>query len=236
MKNNLIIFAGVNFVCGIAAFLGSIFGHAFSQAGVFIGAIIGGTTGIVLCTLFFVKRKMISAHQFFPAAIWSLIFFGAAVLFAVTNLNSPIIPLISLSFAGLGCIAGKSYRLSKGQYKPFYFSLAGFLLMLPALYFVIGSLIKYNLGFSHSFTLLDLLEDSPAAFHYFNVISPFVFIGGTLLCIALNAPLKFTTETGKSFPLRYVSGWPKLNLIVALAGSLLILTLATYLLLENVIR
>src|SRR3954453_8246731 len=110
MKNNIIVFVGVNFVCGITTFLGSIFGHAFNQTGVFTGAIIGGTTGVILGTLLLVERKLIETSQFLSTTIWGLMFFGMAVLFAVTNLNSPIIPLISLSFVGLGCIAGKSYK------------------------------------------------------------------------------------------------------------------------------
>jgi hypothetical protein len=233
MKNNLIVFVVVNLVCGIGTFLGSTFGHAFSQAGVFIGAIIGGITGILLCILWFVKRKLIDASQLLSTTIWGLLFFGMAALFAATNLNTPLIPLLSLSFAGLGCVAGRTYKLSKGQYKHFYFALSGFLMMLPTLYFVTGSLVKYSLGFSHSFTLLDVLEHMPAATHYFNLISPFIFLGGTLLCIAMNAPVRFVTEKGKLFPLQYGAGGHKLNLIMALVGCLLVLTLMIYILLEN---
>src|SRR4051812_26134403 len=109
MKNNFIIFVMVNFICGITAFIGSTLGHTISQTAVFAGAILGGITGIVLSTSLFVKRKLIARERFQTTTIGGSFFFGAAVLFAVTNLDTPIIPLISLSFVGLGCVAGKSY-------------------------------------------------------------------------------------------------------------------------------
>ena len=233
MKNKLIVFAGASFVCGTAGFLGSILGHAFSQAGVFAGAIIGGIIGLVSSILLFVQRKLIEANQFLPVVICGLLFFGVAILFALTNLNTPVIPLISLSFAGLGCIAGKSFRFSRGQKRSFYHFTGGFVAMLPALYFVTGSVVKYNLGFSQSFSLFGLLEHSPGLFRWFNLFSPFVFIGGTLLCIALNAPVRFTREPSRLFSLRYDAGWPKPNLFMSLAGCTLVLSLTIYGLLEN---
>ena len=233
MKNKFIVFVGVSFFCGILTFLGSTLGHAFSQAGVFTGAIIGGIIGIVSSVMLFVKRKLIDTNQLLPVIICGLLFFGVAILFAFTNLNTPIIPLISLSFAGLRCIAGKSFQLSKGQKKLFYHFIGGFVAMLPTLYFVTGSIIKYNLGFSHSFSLLDVLEHSPGTFRSFNVISPFVFIGGTLLCIIMNAPVRFTTGPSKLFSLHYNARWSKLNLLLSLVGCLLVLSLIIYSLLEN---
>lgn len=231
MKNNLIVFAGVSFFCGIATFLGSVAGHAFGHAGVFTGAIAGGIIGIVSGILLFVKRRLIDPNQLLPAATCGLLFFAVAILFALTNLNTPIIPLISLSLPGLGCLAGKSFQLAGERKKLFYRFLAGLVVMLPTLYFVTGSVAKYNLGFSHSFSLLDILEHSPDALRRFNVISPFVFIGGTLLCIALNAPVRFTTGPGRLFPVR--TGWPKLNLFISLLGCAFILSLTIYVLLEN---
>jgi hypothetical protein len=233
MKNKFIVFVGVSFFCGILAFLGSILGHAFSQAGVFTGAIIGGIVGIVSSIMLLVKRKLIDTNQRLPVVLCGLLFFGVAILFALTNLNTPIIPLISLSFAGLGCIVGISFPRSKGQKKLFYHFLGGLVAMLPTLYFVTGSLIKYNLGFSHSFSLLDVLEHSPGTARSFNVISPFVFIGGTVLCIIMNAPVRFAIGPGKLFSLRYNASWPKLNLFLSLVGCLLVLSLTIYSLLEN---
>jgi hypothetical protein len=233
MKNNLIVFVGVSFFCGITTFLGSVLGHAFSQAGLFTGAIIGGIVGIVSSSMLLVKRNLIDANQLLPVITSGLLFFGVAILFALTNLNTPVIPLVSLSFVGLGCIAGKSFQFAGRQKKLFYHFLAGLVAMLPTFYFVTGSVVKYNLGFSKSFSLLNILEHSPDTFRSFNVISPFVFIGGTLLCIALNAPVRFTTEPGRLFSLHYNQGWPKLNLLISLVGCSLILSLTIYVLLEN---
>jgi hypothetical protein len=210
MKNNLFVFVVVNLFCGIATFLGSILGNAFSQASLFTGAIIGGITGVLLSTLL-LRKKLIDADRFLSSTLWGW-------LFSVTNLNSPIIPVISLSFAGLGCVAGNSFQLYNGLNKPFYYSLLGFLAMLPAFYFVIGSLVKYNLNFSQSFTLLDLVGHSSATFHLFNVISP---------------PIRVTIQHGKLFSLSYNSTFQKMNLVITVTGCLLLFVMVLYLLLEN---
>src|SRR4030095_9267448 len=140
--------------------------------------------------------NVVHRNSLLSTITWGIIFFGTASLFAVTNLNSPIIPLFSVLFVGLGCVIGNTFKLNKAQNKQFYFSVLGFLLIVPTLYFVIGSILKYNFGLSHSFTLLDSLQHSPATASKFNLISPFIFIGGTILSIVLNIPLRFKANSG----------------------------------------
>jgi hypothetical protein len=232
MKRNLILFVLASAACGIASFLGSIAGNAISASGLFIGALIGGASAVVLMVLLFAKRRYIQTGQVLPTLVWGLFSFGVATLFAVTNLGSPIIPVISLSFVGIGCIVGKSFNFSQGNKKPFFLALAGFLLVIPTIYFVVGSLLRYNLGFTGSFTLLEIFEQSSTP-EYIDIISTIVFLGGTLLCIMLNALACFTGKNGKQISVRFKSGVHKSNLTMMVSGCLLMLTLMTYLFLEN---
>jgi len=232
MNRNIKLFSGVCFLCGIFTFLGSILGHAINKNTLFIGASVGGVVGIILSVLIFLKLKVVHRDSLLSTIIWGIIFFGTASLFAATNLNSPIIPLLSILLVGLGCVIGNTFKLNKQQNKQFYFSVLGFLLIVPTLYFVTGSLLKYNLGLSHSFSLLDWLQSSPVRAQEFNFISPVLFIGGTILSIILNIPLRFKADSGNLFSFRY-SGLSKINVIIAVMGIMLLSVLTLYLLLEN---
>jgi len=232
MNRNIKLFSGVSLLCGIFTFLGSILGHAINQTTLFIGAGVGGVFGIIFSVLIFLKLKVVHRDSLFSTITWGIIFFGTASLFAVTNLNSPIIPLLSVLLVGLGCVIGNTFKLNKQQTKQFYLSVLGFLLLVPTLYFVVGSFLKYNLGLSHSFTLLDWLEHSPETAQKFNLISPFIFIGGTILSIVLNISLRFKADSGNLISLRY-SSLSKINFVISFTGALLLSVLMLYLLLEN---
>jgi hypothetical protein len=230
--NNIKLFSGVCFLCSIFTFLGSILGRAINQTALFIGAGAGGVLGIILSVLIFQRLKIIHRDSLLSTITWGIIFFGTASLFAVTNLNSPVIPLLCVLFVGLGCVIGNTFKISKHQNKQFYFSALGFLLIVPTLYFVTGSLLKYNLGLLHSFTLLDWLEHSPSTAEKFNFISPFIFIGGTILSILLNMPVRFRVKSRNLISFSYV-GLSKMNLIIAFISALLLSVLMVYLVLEN---
>jgi len=67
-----------------------------------------------------------------------------------------------------------------------YFHLVGFLLSLPALYFVSANILKYYAGIDWLARPLEPIYTDPVSFKLFNIISPFIFLGGTLLAIVLN--------------------------------------------------
>jgi len=233
MKNNFKLFAVSCLLWSAGIFLGSIPGHAVNQVGLFIGAFVGGICGILLAALMMQKWKVIQKDRFFATIIWGIVFLGTASLFAVTNLNSPVIPLISILFVGLGCVVGNSFASNAQRHKRLYLSLSGFVLIVPTLYFVIGSIVKYNLGFSDSFTLLDWLQRSPAAAQQFNIVSPFVFIGGTMLAILMNVPVSFKLNTQQIISIGHISV-SKINIVIAVLSAFLLSMLMLYLLIENV--
>ena len=233
MKNNLKLFAGGCFLSGIFAFLGSVAGNAFGQNGLFTGAIIGGVLGVVVLTFIFFKLKIVHRNSILPTITWGAMCFGTASLFAVTNLNTPVIPLLSILLIGLGCVIGNSFQLHKQQNRQFYISVISFLLIIPTFYFVIGCMLKYEMGLSKSFTLLSWLVRSPSTAQIFNLVSPVVFIGGTVSAIFLNLPLRFKPNSKNLILFSYTSHLSKLNLVSSITGALLLFILMLYVLIEN---
>ena len=234
MKNNVKIFLGESIFCGIFTFLGSILGHAFNQNALFTGAIIGGCSGVILSTFILARHGVINNNNLIPVMAWGIVSFGTASLFSVTNLNSPIIPLLSVLLVGFGCIMGNSFRLIKGHYIQFYFSLIGFLLIIPALYFVMGSIVKYNVGYSQSFTMLDWLNSPSPGAQVFKKLSPLVFLGGPILSIILNVLFTSKKGVGDGLLLRSYTGLSVANLTVTITSISLLFMLTLYLFLENI--
>jgi hypothetical protein len=62
----------------------------------------------------------------------------------------------------------------------------GALLLLAPLYFVSASLLKYGLGIGFLFDPLEAILSVAERRVVFNVVSPFVFLGGLCLALALN--------------------------------------------------
>lgn len=234
MKNNFKIFLGESFFCGAFTFLGSILGNAFNQNALFAGAIMGGCSGVILSTYILARRGVINNNSLIPVIAWGIVSFGTATLFSVTNLNSPIIPLLSVLLVGLGCIMGNSFKLTKGNYIQFYISLISFLLIIPALYFVIGSIVKYNVGFSQSFTLLDWMNRPSSGAQVFNKLSPLVFLGGPILAIILNLFFTLKKRVRDIFLLRSYRSLSVANLTVTITSISLLFTITLYLFLENI--
>ncbi len=63
----------------------------------------------------------------------------------------------------------------------------GFVLLLAPLYFVSASLLKYGLGVGLLFDPLEAFLSISQRREIFNLVSPFVFLGGLGLAMALNA-------------------------------------------------
>src|SRR5215213_11754709 len=75
--------------------------------------------------------------------------------------------------AGYGEVAMYDRRLA----------VVGFVLLLAPLYFVSASLLKYGLGVGLLFDPLEAFLSVSQRRHYFNLISPVVFLGGLALAL-----------------------------------------------------
>jgi hypothetical protein len=115
-------------------------------------------------------------------------------------------------------------------------AVVGLALLLAPLYFVTASLLKYGLGIGFLFDPLEAFLSVAGRRVVFNVISPFVFLGGLSLALALNiyaiARLNVSKEDGTIVStVRIKLGlW---NLAVAALSILLLATLLGYAFLEN---
>jgi hypothetical protein len=107
-------------------------------------------------------------------------------------------------------------------YSDNFFSLIGLFAALPAIYFVTGSILKYESG---------LLQG--VQIHTF---PPVVLLGGGLLAIALNIYPIFHLKVLRSynaFTLSFTVNLKPFNLLVFTAGVLVILLLVGYVIVEN---
>jgi hypothetical protein len=112
----------------------------------------------------------------------------------------------------------------------------GFVLILAPLYFVGASLLKYGLGVGFLFDPLEAVLSVAGRREVFNLVSPFVFLGGLCLALALNV------YAITRFDLRWEEGaivgalrlklglW---NISVAVVSTMLLVTLVGYAFLEN---
>lgn len=115
-------------------------------------------------------------------------------------------------------------------------AVVGFVLLLAPLYFVSASLLKYGLGIGFLFDPLEAFLSVAGRRVVFNVVSPFVFLGGLCLALALNtcavARLNVRREEGaivSTVRLRLRLS----NIAVAAVSILLLATLVGYVFLEN---
>lgn len=112
----------------------------------------------------------------------------------------------------------------------------GFVLLLAPLYFVSASLLKYGLGVGLLFDPLEAFLSISQRREIFNLVSPFVFLGGLGLAMALNAYAVLRPSVVKEddavvctvrIRMRF---W---NTAVVAASSMLLFTLVGYVFLEN---
>jgi hypothetical protein len=116
------------------------------------------------------------------------------------------------------------------------FGILGLVLLLPAFYFVLAAILKYQFGFSFLFSFIDLILSRPHGQANFNAITPFLFGGGLVLSFLLNLYSQIKINKGGSYIFNYKISTIKirpLNLSVLIITGIVGLTIASYLLVEN---
>ena len=112
----------------------------------------------------------------------------------------------------------------------------GFVLLLAPLYFVSASLLKYGLGIGFLFDPLEAFLSVDGRRVVFNIVSPFVFLSGLCLALALNtyAVARVSVRREDQTIVSTVRLKLKLsNIAVAALSVLLLTTLLGYAFLEN---
>jgi hypothetical protein len=115
-------------------------------------------------------------------------------------------------------------------------AVVGSVLLLALLYFVSASLLKYGLGIGFLFEPLETFLSLGGRRVVLNVVSPFVFLGGLCLALALNtyAVARLSVRRGDGTIVSTVKLKLRLSNIVVAAVSILLPALSGYVFLENV--
>ncbi len=93
-------------VTGLGAVAGSIGGAALGERWLFIGALIGGPIGAFAGVRLSSWFGWLAASHRGPATLGAIIGFIIAAPIAVTNLQTPVIPVLICSLAGAGALVG----------------------------------------------------------------------------------------------------------------------------------
>jgi hypothetical protein len=111
----------------------------------------------------------------------------------------------------------------------------GFVLSLVPLYFVTAAVLKYGFGVGALFDPLEKFFADPARLRLLNqVITPVLFFGGPVVALALNLyAIRRRRQRGDGDPPRSARKARVWNVAAAVLSGLLLLTVATYGLLEN---
>ncbi len=165
-QKNISLFLIVCFLSGVGILVGSLLGHSVGSNGLFIGAMVGGSLGVLASTWLAIRFNLIERSTY-----------GAVAMSG----------LVGFALVGLGAIVGKIYvsriKVAKSQTRS---AIIGLGLSAPALFFVVASLLKSNFGVSQPFSLFESLLATPDRLRLFNIISPIVFVGGLIAGVIVN--------------------------------------------------
>jgi hypothetical protein len=91
---------------GLGAVVGSILGNAAGKPGLFGGALIGGVAGIGAAVLIGSKVRWLPVADRLGAFLGGSVGFAVASPIAVSNLHTPVIPVLICALAGVGLLLG----------------------------------------------------------------------------------------------------------------------------------
>ncbi len=91
---------------GAGGALGSVVGHSFGKAGLWVGGILGGVLASILVARIAFWRRWIGRSQLRPTMLGTAVGFFLACAIAVNTLSSPIGPLMSTLLIGAGALFG----------------------------------------------------------------------------------------------------------------------------------
>ncbi len=106
----IILFALVSSLTGFAAGLASVLGASVSHVGLFIGAVLGGFTGVAAAIRLSKALRLITAHDIWFGILGGCIGFLVAAPLAATNAHTPVIPILSTGLVGLGALTSLQIR------------------------------------------------------------------------------------------------------------------------------
>jgi hypothetical protein len=100
------VFLSAWILTGIGAVLGSILGNGLGKRGLFVGAIVGGVVGVALSVVVGSRLQWLAREDRAGGLVGGIIGFAIAAPIAVTNLHTPITPVLVCALAGVGVLLG----------------------------------------------------------------------------------------------------------------------------------
>ena len=100
------IFLATWALAGVGAVIGSILGSAAGKPGLFTGAVVGGVLGVAVGVGAVTKLHWLSPEDRSGALAGGILGFGVAAPIAVTNLHTPVTPVLICGLAGAGLLLG----------------------------------------------------------------------------------------------------------------------------------
>jgi len=94
---------------GVGAVIGSILGNAGGKSGLFAGAVVGGVVGVWAAVAAGIKLRWLSRQDRRGAFVGGIVGFGIAAPIAVTNLHTPVTPVLVCALAGVGLVLGAGF-------------------------------------------------------------------------------------------------------------------------------
>jgi hypothetical protein len=93
-------------LAGLGAVIGSILGNAAGKPGLLAGAVVGGVLGVGAAVAAVTKLQWLSPEDRRGAFVGGIVGFAVAAPIAVTNLHTPVTPVLICGLAGVGLLLG----------------------------------------------------------------------------------------------------------------------------------
>ena len=93
-------------LAGLGAVVGSVLGNGAGKPGLFAGAVIGGLVGIGAAVLIASKLQWLPGADRLAAFVGGSVGFAIASPIAVSNLHTPLTPMLICALAGVGSLLG----------------------------------------------------------------------------------------------------------------------------------
>jgi hypothetical protein len=227
----------ISIATGFFILLFSLAGHILTPGKLIPSSFIGGTIGIITGTYICFKQNTIDKTKLLPVTLCSLYAFGLVSFIIVFNFDKPLLILFCFLLFGLATLIINRYFFKKNNFsRNKFYGAIGLLFSFPALYFIVASILKFQLGYDFLFYPVDAILSQPNGQTNFNAITPFLFGGGLLLSFSLNFFTQFKIQKTDKNILHYkISGLSDshLNLYVLLITGVVGLAIIAYLAVEN---
>ena len=93
-------------LAGLGAVIGSALGSGAGRPGLFGGGVVGGVLGVVTAVLGLTKLQWLLAEDRRGALVGGIVGFAVAAPIAVTNLHTPMAPVLLCGLSSVGLLLG----------------------------------------------------------------------------------------------------------------------------------